>query len=259
MPPFGGQNKLKIVAILDIVTSLEHRSVKALILLYSKTSVYRSKVFYVNYNDVLHKIVFLKSSKLQGFDEILKSKRICCVNKFESLRCSLSRTKKNIKEIALCNDFEFFYTQTINKKNCDRYNLLEVQELIQKKFKAYKRKNKNFKYLIIYEHHKDGGIHLHGLVKGLNFEDIYKNDNGYMSSHFFDKIGFNSFSEIKEYIKCCNYITKYITSDMIKNHHNQLYFCSKNLTRASKIELDVTRNCNFAWTYQNNFVKIFEE
>lgn len=223
--------------------------------IYSNFDVFSTKIFFVNYNNIHNKIVLLKYCRNSGFES--RCMKLNTTNKKEVERCSLSRTKRNIKELALCNEFEFFYTQTINKKNCNRYNLSEVQELIQKKFKAYKRKNKEFKYLIIYEHHKDGGIHLHGLVKGLNSEDIYINDNGYMSSYFFDKIGFNSFSEINEYIKCCNYITKYITDDMVKNEHNQLYFCSKGLKKAEReeIELDFYPE----WTFENDFVKVYEK
>lgn len=150
-----------------------------------------TKIFLYNYNNIHKKIVLLKNCSLSGFKE--NKNKIKIVDKEECERCSLSRTKRNIKEIALCNDFKFFYTQTINKEKCNRYNLKDIQELIQKKFKAYKRKYKEFSYIIIYEHHKDGAIHIHGLVKGINQSDIYVNKNGYLSSSFFDDIGYNSF------------------------------------------------------------------
>lgn len=155
-------------------------------LLHSNFEVYSTKMFLYNYNNIHKKIVLVKSCRSAGYEE--KQQKLKIIDKEESGRCSLSRTKRNIKELALCNNFQFFYTQTINKEKCNRYNLEEVQELIQKKFKAYKRKYKEFAYIIIYEHHKDGAIHVHGLVKGLNSDDIYENDNGYMSSRFFDEI-----------------------------------------------------------------------
>lgn len=214
-----------------------------------------TKMFLYNYNNIHKKIVLVKSCSLSGFKD--KQQKLKIIDKEESGRCSLSRTKRNIKELALCNDFEFFYTQTINKEKCDRYNLKEVQELIQKKFKAYKRKYKDFAYIIIYEYHKDGAIHIHGLVKGINESDIYINKNGYLSNSFFDEIGYNSFGFIDDYLKCCNYITKYISKDVIKNEHNQIYFCSKGLKKAEKEDIYVDTEL-VPWTFENDYVKIYE-
>ena len=36
-----------------------------------------------------------------------------CVNKQESLRCSISRSISNIKELVMCNRFDYFFTLTI--------------------------------------------------------------------------------------------------------------------------------------------------
>ena len=105
----------------------------------------------------------------------------------------MSRTKRNIREIALCNNFDYFLTFTINSKNCDRFSLDECQNTLKKLIKAYKRKYNDFSYIIITEKHKNGAFHFHGLCKGLNNNDLYINNNGYLSSHFFDKLGFNSF------------------------------------------------------------------
>ena len=90
-------------------------------------------------------------------------------------RISLSRTKRNIKELALCNNFEYFATITINSKNCDRYSLIEAQKLLRKNLYKIKRKNNNFKYLFITEKHKDGAFHFHGLVANI---PLYINKNG---------------------------------------------------------------------------------
>lgn len=151
---------------------------------------------------------------------------------------SISRTKRKIRELALCNEFEHFVTWTVNSKNADRFSLQDTQNLMRKTLKAYKRKNPHFKYLFITEKHKNGAFHFHGLVKGLNVNDFSVNINFYPTIDFFnDRIGYCSFSPIQDYEKCCNYITKYITKDCIKNEHNQIYFCSKGLKTASAEEL----------------------
>lgn len=80
-------------------------------------------------------------------------------------RISLSRTKRDIKEIALCNNFTYFATLTIDSKNCDRFSLTECQELLRKKLKKLKRKNSDFAYLFITEKHKNGAFHFHGLIR----------------------------------------------------------------------------------------------
>lgn len=79
----------------------------------------------------------------------------------EIRRISLSRTKRNIKELALCNCFEYFATITINSEVGGRYNLINCQNLLKRKLKTIKKYNKNFKYLFITEKHKDGAFHFH--------------------------------------------------------------------------------------------------
>ena len=154
----------------------------------------------------------------------------------EKERISLSRTKRNIREIALCNDWEFFATWTINSLNADRFSLQATQDLMHKSLKAYQRKNKDFKYIFITEKHKNGAFHFHGLIKGIGSYKV--NNNGYLTIPFFEeKLGFFSLSQIKDFTKCCNYITKYITKDCIKNEKNQIYFCSKGLKKATSEQI----------------------
>lgn len=80
-------------------------------------------------------------------------------------RCSLSRTKRNIREIALSNDFEYFATITVASEKADRFNLDECQEKLRKIFKKLKRKNKNFAYIFITEKHQNGAFHFHRSCK----------------------------------------------------------------------------------------------
>ena len=123
----------------------------------------------------------------------------------------------------------------------------KLKYIIQERIR---RKNKNFKYIFITEKHKDGAFHFHGLVKDL---ELYPNVNGYLSSKVFDELGFNSFSPIKDYNKCCNYITKYITKDCIRNENNQIYISSRGLKKATRYEI---QPIDFDFTYENDFVKI---
>lgn len=174
---------------------------------------------------------------------------------------SISRTKRNLRELALCNNWEYFATWTVNSLNCDRFSLSNCQQLMHKVLKAYKRINKDFKFLFITERHKNGAFHFHGFVKGLG-DDIYTNYNGFLSVKFFDeKIGFFSLSKIRDYEKCCNYICKYITKDCVKNEHNQIYFCSRGLKKGVseelvRFDLQAFKNCFNDFNYNTTYARI---
>ena len=99
-------------------------------------------------------------------------------------RISLSRTKNNIKNICLSNNFEYFCTMTVDSKNADRFSLQEVQDKMKKICKSIKRKNKDFAYIYITEEHKNGAFHFHGMCKNI---DLYLNKNYYYSSFDFNR------------------------------------------------------------------------
>lgn len=221
---------------------------------YSSNSVRLTNYRLYKYNDDFCRLVKINSQEKKGFEEIKKFKEITVKEEYESEveRTSISRSKRNIRELALSNDFEYFATITVNSEYADRFRLDSCQELLRKKFKKLKRINNNFGYVFITEKHKNGAFHFHGLVKGI--EDFYINDNGYLSHHIFDEIGFNSFSAIKDYVKCCNYITKYITKECVKNSAGMTYISSRGLKKADVYDYS---NIEFNdWTYENDFCKI---
>ena len=217
--------------------------------IYTKNQIYNSHCYFTQYNDTYFRITLNKYQREKGYEEI--NKKLTSINNSDEYqRQSLSRTKRNIKEIALCNNFQYFTTITINSKNCDRYSLIETQELLRKKLYKIKRKNKNFAFIFITEKHKDGAFHFHGLTRDI---PLYINKNNYYSNSTLDEIGYNSFSIIKDYNKCCNYITKYITKECIRNEHNQIYISSRGLKKADKYEIPLL---DIDWTYENDFCKI---
>lgn len=151
----------------------------------------------------------------------------------EKERVSLCRTKRRIKEICLCNDFEYFVTMTVSSK-IEQYNRFDLEDCVDncKKFMhKLKRKSNEFKFIFIIEEHKKGGYHFHGMMKNLPEGDIYTNQNGYLSSHILDGLGFNSFDKVQDYNRCCNYITKYITKNCLRTDNGQIYFCSRGLKK----------------------------
>lgn len=182
---------------------------------------------------------------------------------------SISRTKRNIRRICLSNDFEYFATWTIDSKLCDRFHLEYCVENMKKILKAYKRKFENFKYIYIIETHKNGAFHFHGLVKGIPaselveykkcdkyniptyiYDSIVNGTSIFHSPYFDSKLGYNTFSKIKDYTKCCNYIIKYISKDFVKTKENQIYFCSRGLSKGLHYEVPYIPNELFKDSYQ---------
>lgn len=179
----------------------------------------------------------------------------------EIQRISLSRTKRNLKEICLCNGFTHFITFTIAKENCDRFSLDEVQDELKKINKAIRRKYKDYRYVFITEKHENGAFHFHGLIKGLNLNQGFEyNEHGKITIPIYsNRLGFDCVKEItsgaNDYQKLCSYIQKYITKDMCKKYNGQMYFCSKGLKKADRY---IIKNLpsNFAWDFENDFVAV---
>lgn len=220
--------------------------------LYSSNIATSTRYYIYNYNDNYFRLCRVNNLKKSGF-ELVNS--FLKTSKDEVNRISLSRTKRNIRELALCNDFEYFVTLTLDKNICDRYDVDVAQTNLKYRLENYKRLNNDFRYLLITEKHKDGAFHFHGFFKNVVVNDLYKNKLGYLSSHYFDKwLGFNSFSKIRDYEKCCNYICKYISKDCVKNKHNQIYISSRGLKKATREEVSFIEDSLFK--YHNEFCAI---
>lgn len=222
-------------------------------LFFSKNFVYNPKSYLYNYNGRFFRVCSIKSCREKGFEDMCKKKK---TDKKEVDRISLSRTRRNIRELALCNDFDYFCTITVNSSKCDRYSLDEVQDNLRKCLRNIRNSSDNFRYLIITEKHKDGAFHFHGLMSGLS--DLYSNQYGYLSCSKLDVLGFNSFSKIGSLEKVANYILKYITKDCVRNSHNQVYICSRGLKKAERSELNININSDIDFSYSNDFVDILD-
>jgi len=139
--------------------------------------------FLKKYSENKYKLVTLRLCKVGGYEEEkntlyeVKDKNKCDRNvNEEKLSNSISRTKSKILEYALCNDFEYFVTLTLNKSKIDRSDINNfVKKLGQYIRNIKKLKNQKIQYILIPEKHKDGkNWHMHGLMKGL--KDLRKYD-----------------------------------------------------------------------------------
>lgn len=139
---------------------------------------------------------------------------------------NVRRAKQKVYELALLNRFTHFITWTLNKEEIDRYNAKEVAKKL-KTFLNNQQKRRNASYIIIPEHHKDGAIHMHGLLSG-DFDMIdsglvtKKGQTVYNMPQW--KYGFSTAIALDgNVLAIARYITKYITKDFHKIFGNFYY------------------------------------
>lgn len=164
---------------------------------------------------------------------------------------SLSRTRRNIVDTILCNNFDLFCTFTFSADKVeDRPDYKTLRKQLSQHLNNYqKRKSKNFKYLFIPERHQDGAIHFHGVCTNINDlicpEYIQKrmpngdvkfvpNTKQYLDWRYYsDRFGFFSCSRIVHHGKCAKYVAKYMTKDLLTwvNKGGRIVFKSQGLDK----------------------------
>lgn len=169
-------------------------------------------------------------------------------NKLES---AISRARRVVLELALCNQWDWFCTFTISKDKFDRSNLLNWRDSFTQWLRDQRKKGYEIAYVIVPERHKDGSWHAHGLFKGnvplVSFADLRKQGNVVPDKLVFsdyynwlayqEKFGFCSFGRIRNPVATGFYVTKYLTKDMsnlVSQVGLHLYYCSQGLARASR-------------------------
>lgn len=163
---------------------------------------------------------------------------------------ALSRAKKVVLELALCNRWEWFATFTLDKTKYDRYNLDKWYKDFTQWIRDQRKKHGcSIRYVLVPELHADGAWHMHGLlcdVPGVSsFFDLRKSgqkvpnklvDGGYFCwSDYQSKFGFNSLGVIQDPVACAFYITEYVGKDLsgttipVGRH---LYYATQRLNRS---------------------------
>lgn len=179
----------------------------------------------------------------------------------ERLENSISRSRTKVRELALCNDWEYFATFTLDPTKNDRFNLAEFVKNFGVWIGNYNKKYScRLKYLIIPEKHPTSGAwHAHGLLHDVAEESLVKNEHGYLDLPYYrQRFGYISLSPIRDAVRCANYISKYICKDMANNiasigKNNHLYYASRGLRRREVIMQDFG---NFDASWENEFVGI---
>lgn len=180
---------------------------------------------------------------LTEFQELRKERRKNMPKKEQEIKPprhdSVKRAKDSIFDYVLNNDFDYFFTGTINPDVLDSKDPKELLKPLQKWLKNMVQRY-NMQYIMIAEYHKHSGrIHFHGLFKAdkLRLLDsgtkLYKGYNKPVSDERAVKLGLENgrtvynlatwkfgFSTCIELygdrINTAFYVTKYITKDCKK-------------------------------------------
>lgn len=175
----------------------------------------------------------------------------------KKLDCNIRRTKNRIKELVLCNDWEYFITLTLDPKKYDRYDLAKFNKDLTQYIRDLRKKySANIKYMLIPEQHHDGAWHMHGFLMGLPKEELEpfsreqflpyyilnKLDAGeeiYNWVGYQNKFGNCDIEPIRDKERASSYVTKYVTKDLensIEELNAKMYYCSRGLKRAEEIK-----------------------
>lgn len=203
-----------------------------------------------SYNDEYFKLVW---NLYPGKRERIQPSRDINDNKLE---VNLSRARSKIFEYAMCNEWEFMVTFTLNKEKIDRYNLGVNGKAVTKYWQNRRRSGEDARYLLLPEQHKDKAWHFHGLMNGLNQEELILftlEDNIpkklkdmirsgrklYHHRGYDNKFGFNVIERVMNKEAVSKYITKYISkalvADLDREKEKKLYYVSRGLKTSEKL------------------------
>lgn len=160
------------------------------------------------------------------------------------------RARASVTDIALLNQFSYFFTWTLNGDLIDRYDAEQVSRKVQT-FLCNATQRKGFQYVLVPEYHKQKkgedrpAIHMHGLCNlgAVQIERALSkngrkrsNKQGRPIYNMTDwKWGFSTCVPLDEnYDRTVNYVTKYITKAENKIF-GKWYLCSRGLIKKPEI------------------------
>lgn len=169
------------------------------------------------------------------------------------------RARNVIYELAYCNQWDWFFTGTIDGGKHDRTNLDTYRKKFSQMIRNYNRENYlNIKYLIVPELHEDRkNWHVHGFLSGLPVDYLKRFQLGdKMSSYIARKVkkgkelynweryqksfGFCDLEPIASHDGACKYVTKYISKALdrsVSDIGKHLFYASHGLERRQRVFL----------------------
>lgn len=190
---------------------------------------------------------------------------------------SISRTRSLIFEYAFCNDWDYFFTGTLDKTKYARDDLETFHKDFTLWLRLYKRKTgQKIDFLLIPELHKDGkSWHMHGFLKGVPLEKLHQFQIGdkmgkyiaekvkrgeivYNWCDYANKFGFCDLESIKSVDGVSKYITKYIIKDLsncVTKLNAHMFYHSRPLNRAVTVKTGIMY-ANIIPDFENEYCRI---
>lgn len=192
----------------------------------------------------------------------------------EKLDASISRSRSTLLQLILCNDWQYFFTGTLNPAWWDRGDLFSFRNTFAQYIRDLRKQPgyKDLAYVLVPEKHLDGSWHLHGFLSGIPdsalspfVSGIHPKklvDAGYLNwGAYAKKFGFCSLGHIRNLDAAAFYVTKYVTKELetsISEIGGHTYFPSRGLHRALSygriygvqpaLDLFLTYDCRYCST-----------
>ena len=145
---------------------------------------------------------------------------------------NVQRAHRVIEELALCNEFTWFGTFTLDRNKYDRLDLPKFRKAFTQFLRDTKRKTGvKIEYLLVPElHHNKQGWHMHGLFNGITLDQLrpftlkeklptYLRDKLKQGAVIYDwpgyrdRFGWVDIEPVRSRDAAARYITKYLTKD----------------------------------------------
>ncbi len=215
-----------------------------------------------------------KHEQEQRFKELQKRTERKINTEKKILKKNIDRSKFDLFRLVKCNynDFDTFLTLTFKENVTDLdFSLKCFQNFVRSLKNYFKRKNQEFKYLVVPEFQKRGAVHFH-LLTNISYDwddileekEIFNEKKGWIKFKYLKKYwnyGFSSLEKIKDenvggYLtKFSEYLTKYKDNRLFGRRR---YSYSYNLKKPEVIYLnsdDVNaQNLMFNFYFQSNEV-----
>lgn len=263
-------------------------------MIYISNLIYDKDVYVIKSYGTRYKLTFHKSLRRKGFEfEKDKIDRSRGINNKKLLE-SIARSRSKVQEYALCNDWQYFVTFTIDGKKYDRFDLKKYKKDFSQFINNFNRgRQQKVKYVIIPEKHENGAWHMHAIFMGLSAADLKeytyeypwpktavhsegaipnyireKIDTGnpiYYWEEYEKRFGYNVFDVVQDKNKVSSYILKYFTKNLsksIKDLNSNLYYPSHGLSKARELKrgrfqpTKTTSDIDIKYDYETEYIKI---
>lgn len=241
-----------------------------------------NQLYIKKYGHEVIKVIVLKTVRNREYKEEIKARAKKGSKNKHKIGCNVRRAKARVQELALCNEWEWFVTLTIDNKKYDRKDLKQWYKELTQWIRNYNKKyGIKIKYLLVPEMHSDGvNWHMHGMIMGLPEEHLNRIQRGdkagkrqlekvemgeriYTWVAYEKKFGFCNFEPIKNKVAVSRYISKSIdlsiTNGVTKvNAH--MFYASKGLEGAETIKVGTLhRELWREEDYGNEYCKVLWE